>query len=208
VTRLLALIVLLAALAGCGGGSAPPADSFYRLAPADVGRRYGQPLLDGTVQVARFGADGVTGGRPIVYLADGATLRQYSYHYWVDGPAKQMQAAVIAAMRQANVAPRVVSPDLRVIADWRVDGTLRRLEYDPGPDGRVVVRLELSLVDTEDGDVLLLDSFEATRPVPRDKVPAAVRAFNAATTDLLARFMDRIAAAIGRERAAAPLSKG
>ena len=180
-------------LAACAGGSGPPADSFYRLEPSDVGRRYGQPLLDGTVQVTRFAADGVTGGRPIVYMADGQTLRQYNYHYWVESPAKQMQAAMIAALRRAEVAPRVVSPDLRVLADWRVDGRLRRLDYEPGPDRRVVVRMELSLVDTRDGEVLLLDTFEVTQTVGRDAVPAAVRAFNAATAELLGRFLDRLA---------------
>jgi ABC-type uncharacterized transport system auxiliary subunit len=205
VRRLSVLLAGLLLLAGCAGGSGPPADSFYRLDPGDVGRRYGQPLLDGTVQVARFSADGVTGGRPIVYRTEGSTLRQYNYHYWVESPAKQMQDAVIAAMRDANAAPRVVSPDLRVLADWRVDGTLRRLDYDPGPDGanadsRVIVRLELSLVDTRNGDLVLQETFEATRRVPEDSVPAAVESFNAAATDLLARFLDRIDTVVRRRR--------
>lgn len=190
--RLLALLAAGLLMAGCGGGSGPPADSFYRLDPADVGRRYGQPLLDGTVQVARFSADGVTGGRPIVYRADGVTLRQYSYHYWVESPAKQMRDALIEAMREANGAPRVVSPDLRVLADWRVGGTLRRLDYDPAPDGEVVVRLDLSLVDTQDGTLVLQDTFEARRGVSEDTVSAAVASFNAATTDVFARFLDRV----------------
>jgi ABC-type uncharacterized transport system auxiliary subunit len=104
-----------------------------------------------------------------------------------------MQAAMIAALRRADVSPRVVSPDLRVLADWRVDGKLQRLDYAPGSDSRVVVRMELSLVDTSDGEVLLLDTFEVTQPVGRDAVPAAVRAFNAATAELLGRFLDRLA---------------
>jgi len=194
VKRLAAALGTVLLLAACGGGSSAPSDSFYRLDPADVGRRYGQPLLDGTVQVARFSADGVTGGRPIVYRADGAALRQYSYHYWVESPAQQIRDAVIEAMRRANVAPRVVSPELRVLADWRVEGTLRRLDYDPAPDGRVVVRLELSLVDTRNGDLVLQDTFEATGSVRSDTVPAAVQSFNAAATDVLARFLDRLAA--------------
>lgn len=201
--RLAAALGAVLLLAACGGGSSAPSDSFYRLDPADVGRRYGQPLLDGTVQVTRFAADGVTGGRPIVYMADGQTLRQYNYHYWVESPAKQMQAAAIAALRRAEVAPRVVSPDLRVLADWRVDGTLQRLDYDPGPDSRVRVRMELAVVDTSDGEVLLLDTFEVTRPVERDAVPAAVRAFNAATTELLGRFLDQLAEAARADSAVA-----
>ena len=192
-TRLLIALAVVLLLAGCGGGSSAPSDSFYRLDPADVGRRYGQPVLDGTVQVARFNADGVTGGRPIVYRAEGATLRQYNYHYWVESPAQQMRDAVIQAMRRANVAPRVVSPDLRVLADWRVEGTLRHLDYDPAPDGHVVVRLELSLVDTRNGALVLQDTFEATRSVPRDEVPAAVESFNAAAQVVLIRFLDRLA---------------
>ena len=195
-TRLLTALALVLLLAGCAGGSGPPADSFYRLEPADIGRRYGQPVLDGTVQVARFGADGVTGGRPIVYRADGATLRQYNHHYWVESPAQQMRDAVIEAMRRANVAPRVVSPDLRVLADWRVKGTLRQMDYAPAPDGRVVVRLELSLVDTRNGDLVLQDTFEATRSVSRDEVRAAVERFNAAARAVLVRFLDRLAEAV------------
>ena len=196
--RLLALLAAGFLLAGCAGGGGPPADSFYRLDPADVGRRYGQPLLDGTVQVARFSADGVTGGRPIVYRADGVALRQYSYHYWVESPAKQMRDALIEAMREAEAASRVVSPDLRLVADWRIAGTLRRLDYDPTPGGGVVVRLELSLVDTQDGDLVLQDTFEARRDVSGDTVSAAVASFNAATTDVLARFLDRVDAVARR----------
>lgn len=190
-------------LAACAGGSGPPSDSFYRLEPSDVGRRYGQPLLEGTVQVARFSANGVTGGRPIVYMADATTLRQYSYHYWVESPAQQIRDAVIAAMRDANAAPRVVSPDLRVVADWRIQGTLQRLEYDPGPDPTVVLRLELSLIDTRSGDLVLQDTFGATRSVRTDAVPAAVQSFNAATTDVLAQFLDRMAAAAPESPASA-----
>jgi len=193
VKRLAAALGALLLLAACGSGSSAPSDSFYRLDPGDVGRRYGQPLLDGTVQVARFSADGVTGGRPIVYRADGVTLRQYSYHYWVESPAKQMRDALIEAMREANAASRVVSPNLRVLADWRVEGTLRRLDYEPAPEDRVVVRLELSLVDTQDGTIVLQDTFEARRSVPKDSVSAAVASFNAATADVLARFLDRVA---------------
>ena len=200
-TRRLVLTAVLALLAGCSTASGPPPDSFYRLAPGDVGRRYGTPLLPGTVQVARFGADGVVNGRPIVYRAGGGQLRQFNYHYWVESPARQMQAAVIRAMRQANAGERIVSPDLRVLADWRVEGTLERLDYAPAENRRVIVRVELSVVDTQDGDLLLVETFDASQPVRQDTVPAAVEAFNEATTGMFARFLDRVAEAIaGRGR--------
>lgn len=192
--RALLLAVLL--LGACSGGASPPPDSFYRLEAGDPGRRYGTPLLDGTVEVARLDADGVTGGRPIVYHADGPQLRRYSYHYWVESPAKQMQAAVIAALRRAEAARRVVRPETRVPADWRVSGTLRELSHRPGDGGgggRIVLAATLSVVDARDGTLVLLEDFRVERPAPGDGVPAAVERFQAALTELMGRFLDRLA---------------
>jgi ABC-type uncharacterized transport system auxiliary subunit len=191
-----ALLLAVLLLAACGGGASPPPDSFYRLEAGDPGRRYGTPLLDGTVEVARFDADGVTGGRPIVYHADGPQLRRYSYHYWVESPTKQMQAAVIAALRRAEAARQVVRPDMRVPADWRISGTLKELSHRPGDGGaagRIVLAATLSVVDARDGALVLLEDFRVERPVQGDGVPAAVARCQTALTELLGRFLDRLA---------------
>lgn len=190
-------LVLGAALGGCGTSSAPPQDSFYRLEAEDAGRRYGQPLLPGTVEVNRFSADGVTGERAILYSDGDRQLRRYSYHYWVDSPTRLAQQSLIEELRQAAAATTVVSPDLRVPADWRVSGEMERLEHHRSGEEptSVMVSVEISVVNARTGELVMVDSFQATRPVESQRVAAAVGAFNGAWTDIVASFLDRLAEA-------------
>jgi cholesterol transport system auxiliary component len=181
-------------LAGCGGTSAPPADSFYRLRTEDPGRRYGEPLLPGTLEVNRLSADGVTGERAIVYAEGGPKLRRYSYEFWVDSPGRMIQQALVDALRGSGAAATVATPALRLLADWRLEGTIERLEHRLiGADrAEAVLALELSVVNARNGDLVLLDDFQARRALSTQRVEPAVQAFNRSLTACVTDFLDRL----------------
>lgn len=189
-------------LTACGSTGPVQQDSFYRLSIDDPGRRFGQPLLDGTVEVGRFSADGLTSERAIVHTGAGPGLRQYNYHYWVDSPTRLIQEAVVKALRVGEAAPRIVTAGTRVPADYRVTGKLGRLHHETGETGEtgadVVVELEISVIDARSNTLVMVGDYSARRRVEGDGVPAAVVAFRHALTGILARFLDELAAATGK----------
>jgi len=196
-------LLLALLLAGCATAEAPPPDSFYRLELEDPGRRYGTPLLDGALEVARLDADGLLAQRPVIYRTSGPALRQYNYHYWAEAPALMLQDAFVAALRTAGAAARVVTPALRQIPDYRLVGKVKRLQYEPEAQPPVVkVALELGVVRDRDGRLLLLETYRAERRTAQPTVAGAVTAFQAALTDLAARFLDDLAEAARRDAAA------
>jgi len=189
----LALAALLA-VAGCVTERAP-SDRFYTLDIADPGRRYGQPLLDGTVEVVRLSAAGPAGERAIVYgTDDGPALRQYSYHYWIEPPPLQLRNALITALRQSGAARRVVTPETRANAAYRVTGRLIELRHHrAGTNSAVLIEAEIAVVDTRSRETLHVATYDARAPAQGETVSAAVTAAQEALTALTGRFLDDLA---------------
>jgi len=193
------VLVLIAALlalgpAGCASDP-PPADHFYDLIPDDSGRRFGEPLLSGTLVVERFTADGVLSERPVLYKpTDGTGLRQYSYHYWSQSPGMMLRDAAIREYRRAGIAERVVSPAMRLLPAYRMTGSVSRLYHrrDNGA-AAAVVRVEITITRARDGQPLLLETYTRTRRVRSPKLTAAVGAFQEALTEIIAQSMDDLA---------------
>lgn len=197
-----AVVTLLAALivagpVGCAGDP-PPADHFYDLIPEDSGRRFGEPVLDGTLVVERFTADGVLSERPVLYKpSDGAGLRQYSYHYWSQSPGLMLRDAVIREYRRAGVAARVVSPAMRLLPAYRMTGSVSRLFHERRKGtATAVLAVEITVSRARDGRPVLLETYTRRQTVGSGKIEAAVRAFQQALTDIVAQSMDDLAARV------------
>lgn len=196
VPRAVSAVVALLLLVGCGTEPVPQ-DSFYRLEIDDPARRYGTPLIDGTVEVERFSADGVIAQRAMVYNEGGPALRQYNYHYWAEAPTLMLQDAFIQGLRTAKAAERVVTANLRVLPDYRLVGRVKRLQHDVGAQPpRVRMALELSVVNARDGGLILLETYETTRTARDGSVAAAVTTFRNALTEVTGRFLDDLADAV------------
>lgn len=187
-------LTLLLGLTGCLDQPAP-SDRFYPLAIDDPGRRYGQPLLDGTVEVARLSASGLTGERAIVYRQDGGpALQQYAYHYWAEPPPIQVRDALITAMRQSGATTRAMTPAARASPDYRITGRLITLRHDrEGRESGVVVEAEITVADTRDRRTLYIGTYEERRSVAGESVGAASTAAGDALTGITARFLDDLA---------------
>ena len=188
IAPLLAVLVL-----GCAADPVPQ-DRYYRLASRpDVASGPARLALDTTVVVERFAADGLTRDRAIVYSENGTDVevRRHLYHHWTEPPAELLRDDLVRYLRAAGVARRVVTPELRVRAEYAITGHLQRFERVL--DGaRVRVRLRLALHDGRSDGLVWSDIYENEAQATGDSVSAAVHAFNGALESIFARFVKDI----------------
>ena len=187
--RTFAALLLVLAL-GCAAEPVPQ-DRYYRLASRpDVASGPAGPALDATVVVERFGADGLTRDRAIVYSENGSDveIRRHLYHHWTEPPAELLRDDLVRYLRASGVARRIVTPELRVPADYEITGHLQRFERVLDA-ARVRVRLRLALRNAHSGGLVWSGSYENEAPADGDSVSAAVRAFNRSLESIFSRFV-------------------
>ena len=181
--------VLALVLMGCAQPLLPE-DHFYRVAVAEPDQRLQSALLNGTLEVQRFLADGLIAGRPIVYSDSSQpnALFEYHYHFWVQAPTLLLRDALVEYLRAAGVAKAVVTPELRVDPDFVLAGKIHRLERVVGAEPNTVVALELSLRETGTDRLLVLETYRLQVAPTDDSVAGAVSAINQALSRLFADF--------------------
>lgn len=189
-TALLALTA--SALLACAQ-PAPPADNFYRLDVAQPAVRAGGPVLPGVLEVNRLEADGVLSERALAWQDKDGSLARYRYDLWAEAPGALVQDQLAEMLRAQRAADSVVTPDLRVPPDWTLRGKLKRFELLP-EQGKVVARLQLSVVSAKNGQLVLLETYTSEMPSAADP-KSATAALARATADILSRFAADLAAA-------------
>jgi len=193
--RLLVPVLIGLALAGCMGSAPPvPRDHYYRLLVSGPATIRAEAPFPGVMQVEQLRADGLLGERPLLYSLSGAPheVQQHDYHYWTDTPPRMLQDQMVAYLRRGRVAGAVVTPEMRIHADYRISGKVKRLEQllGGGPN-RVFVEIELSLIRLSDDRLVLVDNFTEQEPVADDDVDSAIVAINRATSRVFGRFLAR-----------------
>ena len=187
------LVAILVLLGGCTQKPVPE-DSFYRLTlknPDQVGAR----LPQGVIQVERLIADGLTGGRSIVFTdSAGSNLAQsYHYHFWIEPPTILLQIALADTLRKAGAA-QVVTPELRVEPDFTITGRIRAFEQVRDTPGSVRAQVELALTERASGKLVLFKSYTAEPRTSGDGVGQAVTQMSAAIDQIYGQFLKDIAA--------------
>lgn len=200
--RILPALLLAPVLAGCLGSAPPvPRDHYYRLLVPTPAQESGQSALPGVMTVELLQADGLLRERPLLFSKSGASheLQQHNYHYWNDVPPRMLHEQMIAYLRRSGVARLVVSPEMRIRADYQVSGKAKRLERLVG-DGppRVLVEIELALLRLSDETLLVVDTYSAEEPAGDDSVAAAIVALNRATTRVFDGFLTEVRFAAGQ----------
>ncbi len=180
------------------GCVAPPAprDHFYRLQISPPASPRAAPVFPGTLEVDLFQADALAGERPLVYRdgEDSPELLRHSYHRWVEPPTRMAQLELARYLRAAGAAPQVVTPEMRIDADYLLGGRILRLERILGENPpRVRVELELVVVRMPQRDLAVLETFYEEERASDESVEASVRAMNRALTRIYAAFLVRAA---------------
>jgi ABC-type uncharacterized transport system auxiliary subunit len=191
--RLLAAFVLVptgAGLSGCFGAAPPvPKEQYFRLI-APVAAEPSTNPLGGIIEAAPLLAEGVLTERPLLFTANaGKMLQQRNYAYWTDPPPAMLRNQIIAYLRAAKAATDVVASELRVTAQYRLEGRLTRLEQSINGKSGGTIALDLSLIDKATDDILVSGSYESTQPAASEDIDDAVEALNAGLGDILARFL-------------------
>lgn len=190
--RVVHIVLTAALLAGCGGSSPPvPADNFYRILISGPEARSTGMALSGVVSVTAFDADGLVRARPVLFTPSGEShaVRQHNYHFWADSPTKLLQEQLVGYLKKTGLAETVVTPELRVRADFELMGKIKRLERLVG-DGapRVIAELELSLVRLADRRLVVTNTYAVELPADGDSVSASVLALTEAVGRIFAAF--------------------
>ncbi len=181
-------LMITLVIGGCTQAPVPQ-DRYYRIsAPAPTS---GAMLLAGAVEVDRFGAEGLTSGRAIVFVEGDAaeTLQEYNYDFWHKPPGDMLRDAMIDYLRAANVAGNFVTPEMRADANYLLTGRIQALETVRGPAPKAVVALEIAVIDAKTGTVRLVRSYRAEVPASDGSVKAAVAAVNQGVGDIFTRFL-------------------
>ena len=182
---------MAAFLAACGSAAPVPEDQFYRLSAAAPSSPLAKTLFKGTLEVDRFVADGLTAGRPIVYSEAGKPYRvkEYHYHFWTQPPTVMLRDELVLYLRQARVSDTVVTPEMRLRADYVLTGKIRRLEKIVGTTPKTVLEIELGLRKASGGKLVFLDTYRIESPSSGPGVGAAVESLNESLSSIYANFV-------------------
>jgi ABC-type uncharacterized transport system auxiliary subunit len=184
------LAAILVLVTGCFGRPSPRERTFrLELAPP---ARLAAPLLSGILEVDRLRAHALARRTALVTVFDASTpeLRTRSSEHWADSPTLLLQREMTAWLDAAGIADRVLTPELGIAPDLRLTGELVRFEERRGEGGpRVLVEVALVLSDERCREVLLQASYREERAAQGPDAVDAVRAYDAALSDILARFV-------------------
>lgn len=208
----------LTGLSGCMGSAPPiPRDHYYRilvtppsraaasqtasiegatvlgqLGLASPGSRAELVAFSGVLSVMPLEAEGLLRERPLLYSTTGRAteMQQHDYHYWMDPPTRMLQLQLVDYLRASGLVQSVVTPELRIEADYVVSGRIKRLErlLGGGPT-RVVAELELSLVALATNELIVIGTYSAEAVAENDGVEASVLALNLALGQVFESFL-------------------
>ncbi|MDP6572192.1 MAG: ABC-type transport auxiliary lipoprotein family protein [Rhodospirillales bacterium] len=186
-------LLLVPALGACAQPPVPQ-DTFYRLEVGAPEKVLSVPHLQGTLEIERLSADGLTAGRPIVYSRSDRPreLQEYHYHFWTEPPPVMLRDQLVAYLRRAKVASAIVTPEMRVAVDYALTGKIKRLERVIGASSgaaKAIVELELGVRQTAGERLLFLDTYRVETAAAADTVSAAVDALNEGLNRVFALFV-------------------
>ncbi|MEM7252895.1 MAG: hypothetical protein AAF493_15875 [Pseudomonadota bacterium] len=208
--RYLALLAVVAFLAGCSSAPPVPADHFYRLpfpkqlGPAHLGTTDLDLRLGEVAIVQPFRSTGLHNERALLYSDDpgGLRLKRYHYHLWTDAPPKLLQEQLAAYLRRAKAA-RLVRTSSGPIPNHLITGHIYRFEQHVKPKGReVFVELELGVERPGEYKPFVSRRYATQKLVSGDavKVVDVVAQFGAAVDEIYSRFLTDLADGIAKAK--------
>ncbi|MDA0240074.1 MAG: ABC-type transport auxiliary lipoprotein family protein [Proteobacteria bacterium] len=196
IPRWLILAPFAAALAACAQSTAVPEDHYYRLsAVSEQGAvNSANPVLQGTLEVDRFVADGLSAGRALIFSRpqESHKVQPYNYHFWTEPPPIMLQNHLVAYLRSTGVAKNVVTPELRIEPEFIVSGRIIRFEQNVGSPGRVLVELELGLKETRTDRLVHVKADRAETSTPDAAPGKTIPAFSQSIAQIYKQFVDDI----------------
>jgi ABC-type uncharacterized transport system auxiliary subunit len=187
--------MLLMSLSACASAPPVPEDHFYRLQAVYADEPLSNKPLPGTIEVERFVADGLTSERPLVYSVAGKPneVKAYHYHFWIKPPTVMLRDELVSFLRASKISDSVVTPEMRVNADYALTGKIKHLEQVRAEKKtRTLLEIEIGLRRPRDGKLLFLETYRAENAAGGDGVATAVESLNTALSIIYSDFLSDI----------------
>jgi ABC-type uncharacterized transport system auxiliary subunit len=197
-TAFLLMMILLAALSGCGRLRYP---AYYTLnLPAPPDPPAGESVRN-SIAVREFQSPGYLRQGPIVYRATPEEVGFYEYHRWAADPRMLVTTAVVDHMRANGQFSKVSMYDGRPNNDYVFSGRLEKLEevdYQAGVNVEVAISAQITRVST--GATVWSNAVSEMRPVSQRKVTAVVSEMNRTMDLAINKLLSTIPQALGSEQ--------
>ncbi len=180
------LAVLL--LTACAASPPVPEDQFYQLEAVTPEQVRVAPVLVGGLEIDYTEADPLRSGRAVLYseTAQPLQLQRYHYAYWVDQPPRLVHKQVLRYLRASGIADRVVDPDQRGTAAYRLKTHLLKFEQlRGGAAPEVEVVLEASLERLPAGPLLWTTTYRQRQVSNNGDMHATAAAMHTALAEIL-----------------------
>ena len=182
-------------LTACGSAPPVPEDQYYRLQAIYASEPLTTKPLAGTIEVDRFVADGLTSERAIVYsdIQKPNQVRAYHYDFWIKPPTVMLRDELVSFLRKSKISDAVVTPEMRVNAEYALTGKIKHLEQVKMESGyRTILEVELGLRHPNTGKLLFLDTYRLENDAHGSSVAAAVNSLNTALSIIYSEFLTSI----------------
>ena len=182
-------------LTACGSAPPVPEDQYYRLQAIYASEPLTTKPLAGTIEVDRFVADGLTSERAIVYsdIQKPNQVRAYHYDFWIKPPTVMLRDELVSFLRKSKISDAVVTPEMRVNAEYALTGKIKHLEQVKMESGyRTILEVELGLRHPNTGKLLFLDTYRLENDASGSSVGAAVKSLNTALSIIYSEFLTSI----------------
>ncbi len=195
------LLAGLALLASACGGSPPAYVYHYVLnypppAPVEQSQR-----LQAALKVERLGSLPLVNTQKMLVMLDGQEVTQITDHRWQSYPADMVSSLLSRDLQAARRYKAVFDPDSSQLPRFRLEGGVIQFMEKQGKGGnRAVLRLELTLLDNHQHDVLKQVMYQKGYahgvPLAGGGGPALAQAMSQALAALSPRIRSDLAAAI------------
>ena len=189
------IFALVGFLTACGSAPPVPEDQYYRLQAIYASEPLTTKPLAGTIEVDRFVADGLTSERAIVYsdIQKPNQVRAYHYDFWIKPPTVMLRDELVSFLRKSKISDAVVTPEMRVNAEYALTGKIKHLEQVKMESGyRTILEVELGLRHPNTGKLLFLDTYRLENDASGSSVAAAVNSLNTALSIIYSEFLTSI----------------
>ncbi len=178
-------------LTSCMGGPAPQ-DHYYRLELPEATSQLHTPPLRGTLQVTRPWADALTSERHLLYRKNTETsqVHRHAYHRWIDSPTLILQQQIAHYLRDSGIASQVVTPELRIKANYQFSCRILKMERVLDQSPRVIVELELGLTHMRNREAVLLRTYHEEQPMTAQDISSSIEAYNHTISRILKQFVN------------------
>lgn len=175
-TALVLIMVLLAALAGCGRVRYP---AYYTLNLPPPPDPPAAESVRSSIAVREFQSPGYLRQGPIVYRTTPEEIGFYEYHRWATDPRTLVTGAVIEHLRASGQFAVVSVYDGRPDNDYVFSGKLEKLEevdYQAGV--KVEVAISAQIIRAKTGTTVWSNAVSEVGAVSQRSVPGVVSQMN------------------------------